>query len=77
MANGDLIYSVPQELIDKAGFLINILQALGIVIIFYIVFNIINLMINKDKKRQLEQINLHLIEIKKLLSSRQSIRRNY
>ncbi len=77
MVNGDLIYSVPQELIDKAGFLINILQALGIVIIFYIIFNIINIIINKDKKRQLEQINLHLIEIKKLLSSRQNIRRNY
>ncbi|MBU2104498.1 MAG: hypothetical protein KKF67_01845 [Nanoarchaeota archaeon] len=47
--------------------LTKVIAALGGVIFFYLIFNIINLMINRKKEKQLKKINYNLEEIKKLL----------
>jgi len=62
-----LIYSLPPELANRLSFLITILQAVGIMVIIYLVFNVINWRINKRKRRELTEINNNLKDIKKLL----------
>jgi len=62
-----LIYQIPQNIIDKAGLLITILQALGIFAILYIIFMIVNTIINRKRKKELMEMNEHLIEIKEIL----------
>ncbi|MBU2562508.1 MAG: hypothetical protein KKF68_02500 [Nanoarchaeota archaeon] len=59
---------VTQELIDQMSFLVKFFQALGGLIILYVIFNITNMILNRKKKRQLQKINENLDEIKKLLS---------
>lgn len=58
-------------LVNNFSTLVNILKALGGVIIFYIVFSVINMIINRKKKKQLERINKNLEEIKKILKNKQ------
>ncbi|PIN89760.1 hypothetical protein COU57_05435 [Candidatus Pacearchaeota archaeon CG10_big_fil_rev_8_21_14_0_10_32_14] len=71
MANeSGLIYQIPQSLIDKAGFLITILQTLGIFVIIWIVYAILNSIFNKRRDRKLDEMNQHLAEIKDILRNR-------
>ena len=65
-----IVSFLPQELIGSAGLLINILQALGISIIIYVIFFIINTIFNRKKEKELEKINQNLEEIKNLLKRR-------
>jgi len=67
---GDALIEIPKELIESFGGLITILKALGWMVLFYIIFNIINALINKGKKKQIEQINNNLNEIKKILKKK-------
>lgn len=62
-----LIYQIPQNIIDKAGLLITILQALGIFIILYLIFMVVNTIINRKRKNELMEMNEHLKEIKEIL----------
>jgi len=62
-----LIYQIPQNLIDQAGFLITVLQTLGIFVIIWIVFAIFNSIFNKRRDRKLDEMNQHLNEIKEIL----------
>jgi hypothetical protein len=64
-----LIYTIPQEFISKMGSLMTILQALGGMIILYIIFNIINMIINRKKGKEIQIINQNLMDIKKILMS--------
>ena len=57
-------------LVSQVSFLTSFLQALGGVILIYIVFNVINAVINRKKKKQLEQINNTLKEIKAILKKK-------
>lgn len=66
----DLIYTVPQGLVEKFSELITVLQALGLAIIFYIIFNTINIIINRKKKKEISLINKNLEEIKKILKNK-------
>ena len=69
MVNGtDLIYAIPDQLLGSVSGLITILKAVGIVIILYLVFGIVNLILNRGKRNELKMINQNLIEIKNLLS---------
>jgi len=69
MVNGtDLIYAIPDQLLGSVSGLITILKAVGIVIILYLVFGIVNLILNRGKRNELRMINQNLIEIKNLLS---------
>ncbi|MBU0894119.1 MAG: hypothetical protein KKF48_01425 [Nanoarchaeota archaeon] len=65
--NESLIYALPQELVGKVSVLLTILQALGGVIILYVIFGVISLVINRKKNKQIELINKNLEEIKVLL----------
>ena len=67
MAGEDLIYQLPSELIGRVEFLITILQALGVFIILYIVFNIISTVINSKRNMEIQKINENLEEIKIIL----------
>jgi len=66
----DLIYALPQELVERFSGLITILQALGLAIIFYIIFNVINTIINRKKKKEISLINKNLEEIKIILKNK-------
>ena len=69
MVNGtDLIYAIPDQLLSSVSGLITILKAVGIVIIFYLIFGIVNIILNRGKRNELRMINQNLIEIKNLLS---------
>ena len=64
-----LIYTIPQEFVSKIGDLMTILQALGGMIILYIIFNIVNMIINRKKGKELQAINQNLLDIKNILIS--------
>jgi hypothetical protein len=64
---GDALIEIPQELVESFGGLITILKAWGWIVIFYIIFNIINALINKRKQKQLEQLGSDVKEIKEIL----------
>ena len=66
----DLIYALPQELVERFSGLITILQALGVAIIFYIIFNVINAIMNRKKKKELSLINKNLEDIKLILQNK-------
>ena len=62
-----LAYTIPQELVGKLEFLITILQAAGWFIIFYIIFNVINAIINRNRNKKIDMIIKDLDAIKKAL----------
>lgn len=62
-----LISALPQDL---AGNLIRVIAALGGVIFLYLIFNIINFLINRRKEKELKRVNENLEEIKKLLKNK-------
>jgi hypothetical protein len=71
---GDFILSIPQELLGNVSLLVTILQAVGGVIIIYIIFNITMTVINRKRNKKIDQIiedvkrmNQNLEEIKSLL----------
>ena len=66
----DIITNFPPELISRFGNLITILQAVGWFIILYIIFNIINTIINRKKNREIKKISENIEKIKKLLSNK-------
>jgi len=70
----DLISALPPEIINNFSFIINILQAVGIAIGVYIIFNLINFFFSKRREKELKKINENLEAIKKLLA-RQSKKR--
>jgi len=63
----ELIANIPPELVKNIEGLITILKTLGWIFIAYLIFNIINLIINKNKKKEIEKINKNLEEIKAIL----------
>ena len=63
LTNGILL----EDLIGQVSSLTTLFQAIGGLIILYIIFNIINMIINRKKKKQLEEISENLKEIKKIL----------
>ncbi len=68
--NDSLIYAIPNELVNQASTLITILKALGGAIIIYIIFSIVNTIINKNKTKKIDTIINSLEEIKGLLAQR-------
>ena len=69
LVNESLAYVLPTEIVSKISLLMTILQAVGIMVIIYLIFNIINWRINKRKRAELTQINNTLVEIKDLLKA--------
>lgn len=65
---GNLTYLVTEEVINKISNFTHYLEAIGILVLGYLVFNIINMIINRKKRNELKKINENLEDIKKLLS---------
>ena len=59
-----------ENLINQISNLTTFLQAIGGLILLYIIFGVVNAVINRKKGKQLEQINKNLGDIKKLLGKR-------
>ena len=70
--NDSLIYALPEGIIKNVSWLITVLQVLGGAIILYVVFNIINLFLNKKKNKELQTINKNLEDIKQLLTNKKT-----
>ncbi len=66
--NETLTFALPKEFLEKAAGFMNVLEVLGWALLVYIIFNIINFVINRERKKELGQIHETLVDIKKLLS---------
>ena len=66
----NLSSEMPQQIIENMFDLVRILEALGILIFGYILFSIINTIINRKRMKEIVQINKNLNDIKKLLSKK-------
>jgi len=65
--------NVLQELSQEIYSLNVFMQALGGILIFYVIFNLINVYINRKKKKQLEDIDKNILDIKKLIKDQNKI----
>jgi phosphate/sulfate permease len=63
----ELITLLGPEVIRDLENLVLIWQAIGGVILAYLIFSLINTWINRKKRKELEKMNENLIDIKKLL----------
>jgi uncharacterized membrane protein len=70
MAAEDILYSIPQEVIGNLSSLITILQALGVAIIVYITFSIINLFFTRKRDKELKKISENIEIIKEKFLSK-------
>lgn len=70
MVAEEIITSFPPEVVQELYTLNFFVQAIGGILIFYIIFNMVNIFINRKKKMQLEKISADLSEIKKLLKKK-------
>ena len=66
----DLTIVTLEDLTSQISSLTTIFQAIGGLIIFYLIFNIINVISNKKKNREIKEINENLKEIKSILSKK-------
>lgn len=67
MAIENLTGVLPNEVVNQISLLIRIFQAIGGLIIAYIIFNVIQVIINRKKKNHMKRIAVDIKEIKKLL----------
>ena len=65
MVTEEVINTIP--LIEQIGSLTRTLQALGGIIFLYIIFGVINIIINRKKSKEIKKINNRLEKIEKLL----------
>ncbi|MAG78942.1 hypothetical protein CMI40_01040 [Candidatus Pacearchaeota archaeon] len=65
--NESLIYTIPLELANNLSKLVTVLQALGWAIVIYVIFNVILILMNRKKKKELEKIRKDIKEIKRIL----------
>lgn len=68
MVGEEVIAAVPEVLIGPIKILVYVLQVLGIFIIFYVIFNIINATINRKRNKVIEKMAADVAEIKKSLA---------
>ena len=66
--NETLTQTLPEEILAKISSFMAVLEILGWALLIYLVFNIINYVVNRERKKELGQINRTLLEIKKLLA---------
>lgn len=73
MIGEEMFTNVLQELSQEIYSLNVFMQALGGILIFYVIFNLINVYINRKKKKQLEDIDKNILDIKKLIKDQNKI----
>lgn len=67
MAVEDLVLTIPAELVGRVGTLITILEALGGFIILYLIFNVVNTIINRKRNKKIDKGILLIEEIRNLM----------
>jgi len=65
-----VLEEVPIELVNNLSSVVFWLQAVGGILLFYILFNIISAILNYKKRKELKKINSNLEEIKKILKTK-------
>ncbi|MDO8517591.1 MAG: hypothetical protein Q7S33_05700 [Nanoarchaeota archaeon] len=65
-----MIGQIPQELVGRVELLITIFQAVGIFVILYIIFNIVNIIINRKRNKQIDLLVKNVEEMKKALKKK-------
>ena len=70
MVAEEVITAIPPELIKELYTLNIFVQALGGILIFYILFNIVDVVLARRKNKQLVKINKNLDEINRLLNKK-------
>lgn len=73
MVGEEFIYAVPEALEGPVKWVLYIIGTAGIFVILYIVFGIVNALLNRKKKKELEKVNQNLEEIKSILRGKKSI----
>lgn len=63
---------VVQNLVENVSSLTTFIQAIGGLILIYIIFNIISMILNRRKTREIKKINANLEDIKKLLKKKRN-----
>ncbi len=76
VVNESLIYAIPEELMGGISGLISILKVIGFAVIVYIIFAIIEAVLNRKKVNEIKRINNNLEEIKTLLSNKSVSQKN-
>lgn len=59
-----------ENVINQFSSLITLFQAIGGLILFYIIINIIGMILNRKKSKQLAEINENLKKIKRILQKK-------
>lgn len=70
MVIGNLTETTIENLINNVSSLTTFIQAIGGLIILYIIFGVINSILNRKKGKELKKINNNLEEIKELLGGK-------
>jgi L-cystine uptake protein TcyP (sodium:dicarboxylate symporter family) len=76
MVAEEIITMIPQEFASKISLLTKTLQALGGIILLYIIFGIVNLLINKKKKEDIKKIRKDIEEIKEYIKKKKKKKKN-
>lgn len=66
LGNTELI----QNLISSVSSLTLFIQAIGGLIILYIIFNLVGIIINRKNNKKFDEINKNLLEIKEILKKK-------
>jgi len=68
---------LPPELLSRMGSLITILEAVGLMIIVYIIFNLINTFLNRRKTKEIKllgqemkRVNKNLNDLKRIMNKK-------
>ena len=73
----DLIYAIPEELVEKFSGLISVLKIVGFAVIAYVIFAIINAILHRKRNKEIKEINNNLNEIKILLSNKSAPQQDF
>ena len=68
--SGEILTSLPPEVVHNIAELTFALQALGGILLLYFIFNIVNMILSRKRNREIEQINKNLEQIKRLLGKK-------
>ena len=59
-----------ENVINQFSSLITLFQAIGGLILFYIIINVVSMILNRKKSKQLAEINENLKKIKRILQKK-------
>ena len=61
---------IVQNLVENVSSLTTFIQAIGGLILIYIIFNVVSMILNRRKTKEIKKINQNLEDIKRLLKKK-------